>query len=162
MRLGEDCTHRNWRGKLGATNVLFAYAGEMPWYILVLAVAGPALYFAATAAGARFVAVRLGSSAGVIAFAVLWTAFDYLVGLGRDGTAPSPAYSQVGAPFLIQGASVLGLWIVTFLLGLVPAGIAMSLRRREFAPATLAVIAFAANAGFGEWRHLHADTTTTT
>ena len=32
----------------------------------------------------------------------------------------------------------------------------MGLRRREFAPPILAVIAFAANAGFGEWRLLHA------
>jgi apolipoprotein N-acyltransferase len=145
---------------LGATNVLFAYAGEMPWYILVLAVAGPALYFAATAAGARFVAFRLGSLAGVLAFAVLWTSCDYLAGLGRDGTAPSPAYSQVGAPFLVQGASVFGLWIVTFVLGLVPAGIAMGLRKREFTPVILVVIAFAVNAGFGEWRLLHADNAT--
>ena len=147
---------------LGATNILFAYAGEMPVGVLVLAVAGPALYFAATTVAARFVTFRLGSLAGVIMFAVLWTGFDYLVGLGRDGTAPSPAYSQVGAPALIQGASILGLWIITFLLGLVPAGIAMSLRKREFAPALLALIAFSANAGFGEWRLQHADGATAT
>ena len=145
---------------LGGTNFLVAYAGELPWFTLVLGVFGPALYFAASVSGAKFVATRLGDVAGVVAFAVFWTACDYLVSLGHDGTAPSPAYSQVGAPLLVQSASVFGMWIVTFLLGLVPAGLAMSLARRRFMPAALATVVFAANAGFGAFTLSRAQDTT--
>jgi apolipoprotein N-acyltransferase len=60
---------------------------------------------------------------------------------------------------LIQGASVFGLWIVTFLLGLIPAGIAMSLQKRSPIPAVVAITLFALNAGFGAWRISHADET---
>jgi apolipoprotein N-acyltransferase len=137
---------------LGATNVLPAYAAELPVPVLVLAIAGPALYFAASTMGARFIARRLSSLAGVLGFALLWTSFDYLVSLGRDGTSPSPAYSQVGAPLLIQGASIFGIWIVTFLLGVVPAGFAMSLRTRRPVPAIIALALLGADAGFGAWR----------
>src|SRR4029077_9061467 len=97
---------------------------------------------------------RLGDLAGVLAFAALWTSCDFLVSLGGDGTAPSPAYSQVGAPILIQSASLFGLWIVTFLLGTVSAGLAMSLQRRRILPALLAIFVLGANVAFGEWRLL--------
>jgi apolipoprotein N-acyltransferase len=142
---------------LGATNILAAYAGTMPVFVLVLATCGPALYFALCTSAARFAAIRLGPLFGAILFATLWTACDYLVGLGRNGTAPSPAYAEVGAPMLIQSASVFGLWIVTFLLGLVPAGLAASLRTRNVIPAIVALVVFAANAGFGAWRLAHAE-----
>jgi hypothetical protein len=77
----------------------------------------------------------------------------------QNGTAPSPAYSQVAAPYLIQGASAFGLWINTFLLGLIPAGIAMGLQKRSPMPTVVAIIFFALNAGFGAWRISHADET---
>ena len=140
---------------LGATNILSAYAGELPLPVLLLIIGGPALYFAFSATLARFVFSRLGAVPAMLAFAASWTAFDYLVGLGRDGTAPSPAYSQVGAPAMIQLASIFGLWIVTFLLGLVPAGIALSLRKRTLLPAGLALLALVTNAGYGAWRLSH-------
>jgi apolipoprotein N-acyltransferase len=142
---------------LGATNLLLAYAGTMPWPSLLLGVIGPALYFAASARAARYVAQRLGGSAGVLAFAAIWAGCDFLVSLGGDGTAPSPAYSQAGAPAIVQGASLFGIWIVTFLLGLFSAGLAMSLQRRRLMPAALAVVFLAADVAFGEWRLSHAE-----
>jgi apolipoprotein N-acyltransferase len=137
---------------LGSTNVLIAYAREMPIPILILATCAPALYFALTTTLARQVAKRISPLAGAIAFGAIWTACDYLVSFLHDGTAPSPAYSQVGAPVLIQSASLFGLWVITFLLGFVPAALALSLRERNAAPAVVAVLALALNLGYGEWR----------
>jgi apolipoprotein N-acyltransferase len=141
---------------IGYLSVLPAYAGSLPAIALAMGFIGPGLIFAASVIAARLIARRISSSAGVLAFAALWTACDYLVSLGANGTAPSPAYSQVGAPFLIQGASVFGIWIITFLLGVVPAGLAMSLQKRSATPAILAIAFFSANAGFGDWRIAHA------
>jgi len=142
---------------LGSTNVLIAYAGEMPPFVLVLATCAPALYFGLTTTLARFVTARLGSIGGAVAFGAVWTTCDWLVSFLHDGTAPSPAYSQVGAPVMIQSASVFGLWVVTFLLGFVPAGIVLGLRRRTAIPAFAAVVLFALNVGYGEWRLAQTD-----
>src|SRR4030095_12541655 len=87
---------------LGSLNVLSTYAGRLPTMTLVILILVPGLFFAASALGARFIAQRSSLLAGVFAFAALWTTWDFLVSLGRDGTAVSPAYSQVGAPMLIQ------------------------------------------------------------
>lgn len=132
---------------LGTLNLLPAYAGELPTLMLAVAIAVPGLLFAASVLGGRFVARRISPLAGVLAFASLWTGWDFLVSLGRNGTAISPAYSQVGAPVLIQGASVLGLWLVTFLLGFVAAGIAMSIAKRRAALAVAAIVVFVHGAG---------------
>ena len=87
----------------------------------------------------------------MVAFAALWTAFDFLasfslrlVVLGFDsGREPG------GAPLFIQGASLFGYLVITFLLGLVAAGVALSIRRRTAIPAALAFALFAANAVYG-------------
>ena len=147
---------------VGSTNLLVAYWGSLPAPVLVMALTLPSLGFAGSVMGARRVARRIGPLAGVLAFAVLWTTFDYLASFGPDGTAPSPSYSQVGGPYLIQGASVFGLWIVTFLLGFVPASLAMSLRTRRMLPAILALLAFGANLSFGAWRIGHASSESVT
>jgi apolipoprotein N-acyltransferase len=136
---------------LGACNILPDYAGILPSFVLVLAVAGPALLFAfAVLFGAR-AAKLLSPLAGALAFAMAWTGWDYLTSLLRNG-APPPSVALVGAPWAIQGASVFGPWIVTFLLGFVAAGIAVSLRKRQWRPVLAAVILFTVNAGFGVWR----------
>src|SRR5256885_16431381 len=110
---------------LGCCNMLPAYKGTLPVFVLAMALTASAFGFAGCARGARYVARHVSPLAGVFAFASLWTTWDYAASFGQNGTAPSPAYSQIAAPYLIQGASVFGLWIITFLLGLIPAGIAM-------------------------------------
>jgi apolipoprotein N-acyltransferase len=137
---------------IGSCNVLPAYADELPVPVLILMIAGPSAYFALSVSGARFVAARVGLLAGAALFGALWTSFDFLVAFSHDGTAPSPAYSQVGAPILIQSASVFGIWVITFLLGFVPAGVAASLRSHEILPAAIAVAVLLVDAGFGYWR----------
>jgi len=139
-------------GAIGGLNLLPAYAGTLPAPALALAIIGPGLFFAASVIGARFVAQRLSPVAGILAFAALWTAWDYLAAQGPNGAAFSPAYSQVGMPFLIQGASVFGVWVVTFLIGIVSAGLAMSLKTKRVPFAVLAIALFVANAGYGTWR----------
>ena len=125
----------------------------MPPAVLAMAIAVPALTFAASVAGAQFVSRRtVPPILGVIVFATLWTAFDYLISSGANGTATSPANSQVGMPFLIQFASIFGLWVVTFLIGFFAASVAMAGATRDTSFALLAVGIFAVNAGYGAWR----------
>lgn len=137
---------------LGATNLLSAYAGVFPWAAFAIIFTLPPFLFALIVLGTRFVTRRVHPLAGMIAFAALWTSWDFAASFGPDGTAASPAYSQVGTPLLIQTASLFGLWSITFLLGFVAAGIALSLQSRKALPAVLAAAVFALNAGFGAWR----------
>jgi len=124
-----------------------------------MALTASAFGFAGSALCARYVARHVSPLAGVFVFASLWTTWDYAASFGQNGTAPSPAYSQIAAPYLIQGASVFGLWIITFLLGLIPAGIAMGLQKRSATPAIVAIMFFALNAGFGIFRISYGDET---
>jgi apolipoprotein N-acyltransferase len=138
---------------VGGTNILRAYAGALPVPVLVLAIAGPALTFAFSVTAARRVERAFGPLPAMLAFAALWTAFDFLAAFSHEGGSVStPAASQVGAPFLIQGASLLGFTAITFLLGLVSAGIALTLRNATPIPMVIAFVLFAANAGFGYWQ----------
>ena len=51
----------------------------------------------------------------------------------------TPATAEVFAPALMQVASLVGIWGITFLLGFVPAGIALTLRSGSPLPAIVAV-----------------------
>jgi apolipoprotein N-acyltransferase len=138
---------------LGATSILRAYAGLLPVPILILAIGAPALTFAVSLMGARRVERSLGPIAAMVAFAALWTAFDLAASFSADGgTTSTPAAAEVGAPFLIQSASLVGYLGITFLLGFVSAGIALGLRLRDPLPAALAITLFVANAAYGIWR----------
>lgn len=139
-------------GAIGGCNILPAYWGTLPPPVLAMGIVLPALAFALSVMGARFVSRRVAPILGVIAFAALWTAFDYLLSLGENGTALSPATSQVGMPYLIQTASVFGLWAVTFILGFFAAGAAMAGATRQMQFAVLAIAVLALNAGYGAWR----------
>jgi apolipoprotein N-acyltransferase len=135
---------------LGGCNLLRAYAGSLPAPLLILAVAGPALCFTFAAMGAKRVREKLGPVPAMFAFATLWATVDFLSAFSRSGGAiATPAASQVGAPVLIQILSVTGFVGLTFLLGFVSAGIALSLRMRSVVPIVLAAAVFVANAGFG-------------
>jgi apolipoprotein N-acyltransferase len=111
-----------------------------------------ALIFALAVVGARRVLRRHGAIAGLLAFAAGWTALDLVGSFGATGSLMSPSIAEAGAPLLIQGASLVGFLGITFLLGIVAAGLAISARSRALAPAALALGIFAANAGFGFFR----------
>ncbi|HWA29799.1 MAG TPA: nitrilase-related carbon-nitrogen hydrolase [Rhizomicrobium sp.] len=137
---------------LGNLNAVPAYGGVMPPVVLGLILAGPSLIFAAAVMLSRRVMHAISPTAGVFAFAALWTTFDYLVSFAHDGAIASPANSQVLMPLMIQSASLFGIFAITFLLGIFSAGIAMTLATRSVAPAAIAITLLAANVAFGAWR----------
>ncbi|HEX3430763.1 MAG TPA: nitrilase-related carbon-nitrogen hydrolase [Rhizomicrobium sp.] len=138
---------------LGGCSILRAYAGLLPPSVLASAIGGFAVTFAFSVLAARRVERRLGPIAGMTAFAAVWTAFDFLASFTSDGgSASTPAGAEVGAPFLIQSAALVGFLGLTFLLGLVAAGIALSLRRGNILPVALAAAVFVVNAAYGSWR----------
>ncbi len=139
-------------GALGGCNLLPAYLGTFPFPALLLSILGPALLFAVAAMGAGFVTRRASPALGIVSFAVLWTAFDYLASFGPNGAALSPAYSQVGLPWMIQSASLFGLWAVTFVVAFFAAGAAMYAATRKAQFAIVAALVLAVNIGYGAWR----------
>lgn len=137
---------------VGGAYLVEAYGGLFPAPIMALAIAAPALCFAVAVSCAAFAGRRLGAWSGTLAFATLWTGFDFALSLGPDGAALSPAYTQVAAPLLIQPAALFGMWAITFLIGFFAAGAAEALARRRAILAVAAVVLFTANVGFGAWR----------
>ncbi|HEY6925251.1 MAG TPA: nitrilase-related carbon-nitrogen hydrolase [Steroidobacteraceae bacterium] len=141
---------------LGLTSLLRAYVHVIPGLLLAFNILVPSVLFALAALGARHVMGTFGSTPAMFAFAALWGGFDLLLSLDPGaGSLLSPAGAEVGAPLLIQSASLVGFVGITFLLGAVAAGVALSLRTRNPAPALLAAGLFAANAMYGYWRVSH-------
>jgi len=137
---------------LGSLNLLRAYGGIIPLPVLAFYLAVPGLLFALAVLGARQVQRALGPIRAMLAFAALWTAFDLLLSrLGTAGSIGSPAAAEVSAPVLVQSAALLGFCAVTFLIGMVAAGVALSSRTRAPAPVVLALALFVANAAYGYW-----------
>jgi len=137
---------------IGGCNLLPAYAGTLPPVVLALGIVLPALTLALAVAGARFVQRRLTPITAVFAFAFLATGLDYLLALGPDGATLSPAYAQVEMPWMIQSASLFGLWAITFVAALFAAAAAMFVVTRQSVFAVLAVGVLALNLGYGGWR----------
>ena len=138
---------------LGGSNIALPYAGLLLAPVLALAIAGPALAFAAAVLGARRVQRSLGPLAGLVAFASLWTMFDFMTSFnGAGGTVSTPAAAEVAVPVLIQSAALVSYVGVTFIVGAVAAGLALALRTRRPVFVAIAVGLFALNAAFGAVR----------
>jgi len=138
---------------LGLTSLLGAYVNVIPGPLLTFNILAPSLLFALAALGARRVMRAFGPVSAMFAFAALWAGFDLLLSFGSGaGSLLSPAGAEVAAPVLIQSAALVGFLGITFLLGAVAAGIALSLRTHNPAPVLLAAGLFAANATYGYWR----------
>jgi apolipoprotein N-acyltransferase len=77
---------------------------------------------------ARLAQRRASVLVTLLAFPACWTAMEYLYGLvAPNGSYGSLAYSQMSAPVLIQSASLLGMYSVTFLICLFANTLAMAL-----------------------------------
>jgi len=138
---------------LGLTSLMRAYLNVFPGPVLTLNILAPALLFALATAGARRVNRALGPVPAMLAFAGLWAGCDLLISFYPGvGSITSPAGAETVAPMLIQSASLVGFVGITFLLGSVAAGIALSLRTRTPAPLLIAAALFAANAVYGYLR----------
>ena len=108
---------------LGLLNLLLAYGGLLPVPVLILAIGAPSLTFAVSVVAARRVHSRLGDVPAMFAFAALWTMFDLFASFSAaGGSVSTPAAAEVGAPMLMQSASLVGFLGVTFLMGVVAAG----------------------------------------
>ncbi len=88
-------------------------------------------------------------------FPALWTAAEYATSLvSPNGTIGSFAYTQVGAPILIQSVALFGIWGITFLICLFANNLALSLRDRKHAKSLVVIMAvvFLSNLGLGIFR----------
>jgi apolipoprotein N-acyltransferase len=143
-----------WGGfALGLTSLLRAYVHVLPGQVLALNILAPSLLFALATIGARRVNAALGPVAAMFAFAALWAGGDLLLSFNPGmGSIMSPAGAEVAAPVLIQSASLVGFVGITFLLGIVASGLALSLQTRNPAPVLIAAGLFAANATYGYLR----------
>lgn len=122
---------------LGELSILPVVLPVLPPAVLLLALVVPAFVFALTVLFTRYTLCQFDHWVGMFVFPVLWTAWEYLVSV--QGTYGSWAYSQVDFLPVIQLASVTGLAGITFLVSLVPAGLAVAWhfrdRRRHMIPA---------------------------
>ena len=142
---------------LGELGMLWPYLRAMGAVVLVAAL-GPAVAFALVVLSTRWRARRLPMLAATLVFPTLWTGFEWLSAtLSPHGTFGAWAYSQMSAPVMVQGASLLGLWVVSFLIAWVAAGIALALRQRRLSPLVLPCAFALVNVAFGSWRLHSAD-----
>ncbi len=124
----------------------------LPPLVILPAVAIAAVPFLAAVWFARYVQRHGAPLATLFAFPACWTAVEFLSQYASpNGTYGSFAYSQVSAPFLIQSASLFGLYAVTFLICLFANTLAMALRARRGTAVAIGVgVAIcAANVAFG-------------
>jgi apolipoprotein N-acyltransferase len=83
---------------------------------------------------------RASALATLLAFPACWTALEFLYSLvAPNGSYGSLAYSQMSAPVLIQSASLLGMYSVTFLICLFANALAMALHRSVRSPMAIAL-----------------------
>jgi apolipoprotein N-acyltransferase len=126
---------------VGIANLLVLYAGVLPVVILAPSVIVLALAYGATTAWYAACARRAPLLA-VAAFAATWTAFEWALSLASPhGTAGSIAYSQGNVPLVLQLASVVGQYGITFALCAVPAALAGLVATRTHVRARLAIVA---------------------
>lgn len=138
---------------IGHLNIIQAYLGLGLDVPLTIALAVYALVFAGVIMLTRLAVRRLPPLAGVFAFPCLWVAWEWLVSVTMpDGSFGSWAYSQVAEPAMIQTASLIGPWSITFLITAFASALALALHlsgRIRVVLAGLAAALFAANLGYG-------------
>ncbi len=127
---------------VGGLNLASYLAGLAPIPAVVAVLAIPALAFALAVLAQRFAWLRLRHGASVLVFPAAWTSYEVLIStVSPNGTFGSLAYTQTDFLPLIQLASLTGLWGITFLLSLVPTGMAAAWLwrgdRRQALPALL-------------------------
>jgi len=133
------------------------YLHLIPPIVLTSALAVDVGLFCVAVWFARFVQRRASPLLTLLAFPACWTAFEFLMELhSPNGTYGSLAYSTMSAPVLIQSASLLGMYAVTFLICLFANTLAMALRpKRDTAAVGLGLAICAANLAFGIVRLAH-------
>lgn len=140
----------------GAGSILESpYLHLIPPVVLASALAVAAALFCIAVWFARFVQRRASPVLTLLAFPACATAFEFLMELrSPNGTYGSLAYSTMAAPVLIQSASLLGMYAVTFVIYTFANTLALALRfKRDSAVAVgVGVLICAANLVFGAVR----------
>lgn len=120
--------------------------------ILISTFALQGIAFPLAIAFARYVRRRAAPIVTLFAFPACWTSFEYAISLiSPHGSFGALAYTQMSAPMTIQGASLLGLYVVTFLICLFANAVAIALHRQKgsWIAAALGAAICAANVAFG-------------
>jgi apolipoprotein N-acyltransferase len=117
---------------IGEFNLIPVYGSVLPAVALAVGLAIPPLGFALVVLGSRNIAKRLPVGASLAVFPALFSTWELALScVSPHGTAGSVAYSQVPFVPLIQIARLGGISSITFLLWLIPSGIALALRNRR-------------------------------
>jgi apolipoprotein N-acyltransferase len=116
-------------GRLG----FFAYLTRViPLPIAILVTILQPLFIAGIVLLTRKMVLAKESWLAVLVFPVLWTTFEFLIFLvSADGTAASIAYSQMNYGLIIQVASLTGISGITFIITLIPSGLALVWHYRQ-------------------------------
>jgi len=131
-------------GALGALNQWHYLHGVigLPAPVIAVFTAVPGVLLALCLLLFRRLLRRGRGIAAMLAMPALWVAVEYVnTQTSPHGTFGSLAYSQMDMLPVLQLASVTGLWGISFLLLLVPAGLAVALMRRVPSPTRLAAVA---------------------
>ncbi|MBW7454072.1 apolipoprotein N-acyltransferase [Paenibacillus sepulcri] len=142
-------------------SVLSYWSGSMSWWkaesfvVSVPFFLGYHLLFALVFA---LIMVWVRKTTIVWLFPIGWTAFEFVVALfSPQGTWGNLAYTQTDYLFLMQNASISGIYGIVFLVCLFPACIAYLLRQRDWnrarsMRASILILSILAAAGWGTFR----------
>ena len=112
---------------------LFSYLTRlMPIGTVIVLLLIPALAFTLAVLATRYAVLEFNPWLAIAVFPSVWTSYEYLVSIfSPNGTAGSLAYTQTTFLPLIQLVSLTGIWGVTFMLMLVPSGVAIAWHLRS-------------------------------
>ena len=134
---------------LGGLNLVGYMSRLAPTGIVIGSLLIPSLAFALIVVAFRDAILHLRHPLSFLAFPVGWTAYEFLLSsVSPHGSAGSLAYTQADVLPLVQLASLTGIKGITFIVTLIPAGIAAAFQasdRKHFLFIFLIVLAF----GFG-------------
>ena len=114
---------------------LFSYLIRlMPIGMVIVSLIIPAIAFTLAVLATRYTVLQRKPWVAIVVFPSVWTSYEYLVSiLSPHGTWGSLAYTQTNFLSLIQLVSLTGFLGITFLVTLVPTGVAIAwhLRRNK-------------------------------
>lgn len=117
---------------LGGLNFLPYMSRLAPTAIVLAQLLIPSVAFALVTIAFRDAIVQFRHRCSFLAFPIGWTAYEFLLSIASPhGTAGSIAYTQSAFLPVIQIASLTGLSGITFIVTLVPAGIAAAIHHRD-------------------------------
>jgi apolipoprotein N-acyltransferase len=117
---------------LGSLNIVPYLIRLTPSATVVAALVIPALAYMLAVLAQRYATLRRMWWGSIFAFPAVWTSYEFLLSVvSPDGTALNLAYSQAGLLPLVQIAAVTGIWGISFLVTLLPTGLAVAWHWRQ-------------------------------